>query len=148
MNKIRKMCESIADEIRRKKDADKWLSNSCQLAVLVEDKLTDNFAIESSLGRNSLAVVVGLTSFARKAQMGELAFGTATFDISVFENPTMNRESEGTPTAQSVAEFLIDALHWATLQEFETPLRFQSMTRADEPQAVVERLTFVADVQI
>ncbi len=142
------MCEAIADLIREQVQANATLKNGAEVTVLVEDKLDSSFRIEEMLGRNNLAVIVGLTGFSRKQQSGSLIFGTANFDISVFENPMLNRESIGTPTAQMLAEFLTCVLHWTKPQGFDTPLRFQTMTRADEPQTIVVRMSFVADIQL
>ncbi len=145
---MREMCEAIAESIREKVQANATMKNGAEVTVLVEDKLDSSFRIEEMLGRNNLSVIVGLTGFTRKPQTGPLIFGTANLDISVFEKPMLNRESAGTPTAQMLAEFLIDGLHWAMPEGFDTPLRFQTMTRADEPQTIVVRMLFVADIQL
>lgn len=147
MNRQREIAQTIADRIKGAVQLCDELMQGCRLDVLVEDKLSGSFAIENNLGRNGICVIVGITGFTRKPNTAHILFGTLNIDVSVYENPDMSRETENSPTAQMVAEFLMQTLHWHKADGWLSPLRLQGISRADEYPFVVERMTFSLDVQ-
>jgi len=80
------------------------------LPVFEEEKGNVIENVEQEIHQSNFCVVVGSLSFSDEAPDSSLCFGESSIVISIFEDPFLNRETEGRPTylmaAQAVAKSL------------------------------------------
>lgn len=80
------------------------------LSVLSEDKGNITVECETAIAKESFAVVVGGLTFSDTKPNSSLAIGDVGLTISLFENPTFNREDPSRPTINSAAQAIVKAL--------------------------------------
>ena len=101
------ICNAIA---RALKDAFK---NVPKVSVVVEDECDPAAEVRKALGRMGVLVLVAASAHRRKPGVGQSTAGDLELEISVFENPHLNRRPNVPgPTVTSAAEAIKDALHW------------------------------------
>ena len=66
--------------------------------------------VEQEIPRSSFCVVVGSLSFTDEAPDSSLCYGESAIVVSIFEDPLLNRESEGRPTYLRAAQEIAKAL--------------------------------------
>jgi len=124
----RQLCERI----------ERILGGSRTLAgadVLVEDKCDPQSAVNAALARLGVAVLIAVSGHRRKSGVGSSTAGDFSIEVTVFENPRLNRDgNDAALTVSGAAEAVADALHGERIT-FEdgstTRLVYVDMTRAD-----------------
>lgn len=101
------ICKAVAAVL---KDAFKGVPN---VTVMVEDTCDPGAEVRKALGRLGVLVLVAASAHRRKEGVGASTAGDLELEISVFENPKLNRRPNVPgPTVTSAAETVKDALHW------------------------------------
>ena len=73
--------------------------------------------VQKALGRLGVLVLVAASGHRRKPGTGASSAGDLSIELSVFENPKLNRRpGKSGPTVTSVAEAAKDALHWREVE--------------------------------
>lgn len=128
----REICERIAGTLGEVKSL-------ADAKVMVEDLCDPHAEVEKALGELGVLVLVAVTGHRRKTGVGASTAGDFAIEVSVFENPQINRD--GRPDALTVsgaAEAVSKALHGQTV-EFgdgsKTRLVYVDMARTDADNA-------------
>lgn len=119
------ICEAAAAALREDFGA---VSN---VTVIPEDRCSPADEVTKATGRLGVLVLVATRRHARKPGTGASTDGDLALELTVVENPKLNRKT-GTPvpTVTSVADRAKDALHWRVLGGRR--LVYLDMQRADE----------------
>ena len=80
------------------------------LPVFEEQKGNIVENVQQGIAETSFCVVVGAMSFTDEAPDASICHGTATVAVSVFEDPFVNRQTEGRPTFMAAAQEVAKAL--------------------------------------
>ena len=81
--------------------------------VVAEDSCDPSAEVQKALGKLGVLVLVAASGHRRKPGTGASSAGDLSIELSVFENPKLNRKpGKDGPTVSSVAEAAMDALHW------------------------------------
>lgn len=134
---LRDVAEGIAEYVRK----DAVLSGVRGFTVVVEDKADFGNEISLAIGRLGVCVTIAVTGFVR-VQQSPIPQGVVRFQISCWENPTLNREDLSDMTAQAVAERLVAILHWHKFPFTVGQFLFVDFERDDVPEANVVRMNF------
>ena len=98
--------------------------------VIPEDRCSPADEVNKALGRLGVLVLVAAKRHARKPGTGASTAGDLAIELTVVENPKLNRKGgERRPTITTVAEMAKDALHWRELAGRR--LLYVEMQRAD-----------------
>lgn len=124
----REICELIANTLGEVKAL-------AEAKVMVEDTCDPHAEVEEALGKLGVLILVAVTGHRRKPGVGASTAGDFAIEVSVFENPQLNRI--GRPDALTVsgaAEAVSKALHGQTV-EFgdgsKSKLVYVDMARTD-----------------
>ena len=128
MSYQRQFCEAVAKRL----EADETLSQAGNVTVAVENAVSAADAVRRQLGKLGLLVLVSSTGHTRKSSAGASTAGDIGLEITVFENPKLNRA--GNPdafTLTAASEAIAAALHGYRPEGLQNHLRYISMARAD-----------------
>lgn len=95
--------EKIADKV-------KSLDAFAALPVLREDKGNICADLEAEIAETNFAVVVGGLTFTDTKPNSTLAIGNIGITVSIFENPTFNREGTGHVTINEASQAIVKGL--------------------------------------
>ncbi len=110
-NEQRDICDAVAKTLQ-----EEAFGADDGVTVVVEDRCSPAAEVEKALGRLGVLVMVSTPEHRRKVGTGAATAGDLTVEVSVFENPKLNRwEGGGTHTVTSASEAVKDALHWRTV---------------------------------
>ena len=85
--------------------------------VVAEDSCDPSAEVQKALGKLGVLVLVAASGHRRKPGTGASSAGDLSIELSVFENPKLNRRpGKSGPTVTSVAEAAKDALHWREVE--------------------------------
>ena len=85
--------------------------------VVAEDSCDPSAEVQKALGKLGVLVLVAASGHRRKPGTGASSAGDLSIELSVFENPKLNRKpGKSGPTVTSVAEAAKDALHWRKVE--------------------------------
>ena len=98
--------------------------------VVAEDSCDPSAEVQKALGKLGVLVLVAASGHRRKPGTGASSAGDLSIELSVFENPKLNRKpGKSGPTVTSVAEAAKDALHWRKVEGRR--IVYVDMQRAD-----------------
>lgn len=124
----RKYCEAVAAAL----EADEVLGAAGNITIAIEDQVSAADAVKRQLGRLGLLVLIATTGHARKSGTGSSTAGDIGLEISVFENPKLNRATNKDAfTLTQASEAIAEALHWRKFEGLDNRIRYISMVRAD-----------------
>lgn len=95
--------------------------------VIEEDVGDVPARLAADMGKRRLAVIVGWDGFTSRGDSSTVIFGEATVVVSVFEQPVVNRRTEGAKTLLMTAREVASALHLFTVPG-TSPLVFRKIT--------------------
>lgn len=128
MSYQRKFCEAVAAELK----ADEVLNAAGNVTISIEDEISAADEVERQLAKRGVLALIATTGHARKTGTGESTAGDIGLEVTVFENPKLNRATNKEAfTLTQAAEAIAEALHWKTLAGFKNRIRYISMQRAD-----------------
>lgn len=121
----REVCDAIAEALKEA------FGPGGGVSVVVEDRCRPAAEVEKALGRLGVLALVSATEHRRRADTGAATDGDMSIEISLFENPKLNRRSgdDARHTVTSAAEVAANALHWRTAGGML--LVYSDMRRAD-----------------
>lgn len=140
---LRDAAQGIADFIA----ADEVLHTKGHVTVVVEDKADVAFEVRNALGQLGVCVLVAVTDFQRVSG-SPIPQGTAKFQISCYEHPSLNRTDLSTLTAQGVMERIVRILHYRCFPFLANQMIFSDFSRDDVDEANIVRGTFEANTLI
>ena len=103
----RETCDAVAKALQETYDA-----KGGGVTVVVEDSCSPAAEVEKALGRLGVLVLVSTPEHRRRPGSGADTAGDMSIEISIFENPKLNRRPGCIFTVTSAAEAAVDALHW------------------------------------
>ena len=144
MSYQRRFCEAVAAELK----ADKVLNAAGNVTVSIEDEISAADEVERQLGKRGVLALVATTGHARKTGTGESTAGDIGLEVTVFENPKLNRATNKDAfTLTQAAEAIAEALHWKRLAGFKNNIRYISMQRADADEEDARMIVTFAVLQ-
>lgn len=136
---LREIAEGIAGFIRE----DVALKPIPHLKVVVEDKADIATEIQGAIAQaGGLCVMVCTPGFRRRNGSGAVLQGTLDVEIRVYEQPSLNRGTQGSHTAQQIAELLMLLLHRREFPFLSYWLNFRDFARQDVDEANIVSLNF------
>ena len=139
MSYQRKFCEAVAAELK----ADEVLNAAGNVTVSIEDEINAADEVERQLAKRGVLALIATTGHARKTGTGESTAGDIGLEVTVFENPKLNRATNKEAfTLTQAAEAIAEALHWKKLAGFTNRIRYISMQRADADEEARMIVTF------
>lgn len=128
MSYQRKFCEAVAGIL----ELDKALAAAGNVTVSVEDHVSAADAAKRQLGKLGVLALIATTGHVRAAGAGNSTAGDLGLEITVFENPKLNRATNKDAfTLTQASEIIADALHGKRIEGFANKIRYISMQRAD-----------------
>lgn len=144
MSYQRKFCEAVAAELK----ADEVLNAAGNVTVSIEDEISAADEVERQLGKRGVLALIATTGHARKTGTGESTAGDIGLEVTVFENPKLNRATnKDAVTLTQAAEAIAEALHWKRLEGFKNNIRYISMQRADADEEDARMIVTFAVLQ-
>ena len=144
MSYQRRFCEAVAAELK----ADKVLNAAGNVTVSIEDEISAADEVERQLGKRGVLALVATTGHARKTGTGASTAGDIGLEVTVFENPKLNRATNKEAfTLTQAAEAIAEALHWKRLAGFKNNIRYISMQRADADEEDARMIVTFAVLQ-
>lgn len=120
MLNVNQILYEIADTLR----GFDWMEG---IPVIVEEKADPDNMTEMAIAQQSLCVVVGEQTFEPRVQASDSAdpnsvIGQATFVISIFEKPVINRADEEHETIKALSRKIGKGLAWCQAKGMPAPL--------------------------
>ena len=144
MSYQRRFCEAVAAELK----ADEVLNAAGNVTVSIEDEISAADEVERQLGKRGVLALIATTGHARKTGTGESTAGDIGLEVTVFENPKLNRATNKDAfTLTQAAEAIAEALHWKRLAGFKNRIRYISMQRADADEEDARMIVTFAVLQ-
>lgn len=110
MSRQIEICNAVAAVLQR------TFKDIPRVTVMAEDECDPAAEVRNALGKLGVLVLVAASGHRRKLGTGASSAGDLSLELSVFENPRMNRRKGVVgPTVTSVSEAAKDALHWQTV---------------------------------
>lgn len=124
----RKYCEAVKAAIEENES----IMSAGNVTVSIEDDVSAEEEAQRALGKMGLLVLIATTGHTRTPGSGASTSGDLGLEITVFENPRLNRAGNRSAfTLTQAAEKIADTLHWRLFDGFQHRLRYLSMQRAD-----------------
>ena len=124
----REICEKICGILSERKDL-------AAATVRVEDACSPSDEVAKALGKLGVLLLVAVTGHRRKSGVGSSTAGDFSIEVSVFENPKLNRKNRSDAlTVSGAAEAVSEALHGQTVEFADgssTRLVYVDMARTD-----------------
>ena len=134
MSYQREICERILKILQ----ADERLTSG-GVRTFIEDDCDPTSKVEQALARKGVMVLVSSTGHRRKPGGGSSTAGDISIELSVFENPQLNRSNNlDSLTVTGVGEIAAEALHWTEVQfgdGTKSRIVYTDMNRADADKA-------------
>ena len=123
----RHFCKAVAKII----EDDETIKAAGNVTVAIEDEVSAADTVRRQLGKLGVLALIATTGHARQSGSGQSTAGDMTFEITLFENPKLNRATNPEAfTLTAAAETIASALHWRLI-DGQHRMRYQSMQRAD-----------------
>ena len=144
MSYQRKFCEAVAAELK----ADEVLNAAGNVTVSIEDEISAADEVERQLGKRGVLALIATTGHARKTGTGKSTAGDIGLEVTVFENPKLNRATNKDAfTLTQAAEAIAETLHWKKFAGFKNRIRYISMQRADADEEDARMIVTFAVLQ-
>lgn len=119
---LQQLQNTVAEAVRR-------IPLLAGLPILEEDKGNLVEELNAAVAKMKFAVVVGTATFSSEARSSKQITGTASVEIDVFEQPTLNRAKSNRPTAMCAAQEIARELN--IIQCGDGVLVFKSIDNAE-----------------
>jgi len=107
----------------------KYLSG---VPVIEEERGDVEKEVDIKIAQQQTAIIVGWSEFIPVKQSADVIVGDTQIVVSVFENITNNRATEGSPTIGNIALAVAKALTYAKADGMECPLFLKEITKISE----------------
>lgn len=102
------------------------------IPVIVEEKGDTANRLQVGIAKTKFAVIVGWNGFESGANSSRTVYGKARLVVSVYEQPVVNRKSEGVPTLLNAAQEIAKELNLFTAEGGNAPIVFRKITPISE----------------
>lgn len=144
MSYQRRFCEAVAERL----EENETLLAAGNVTVAVEDRVSAADAVKRQLGKLGLLVLVSTTGHVRASGAGASTAGDIGLEVTVFENPKLNRATNPEAfTLTQASEVIAEALHHFRPAGMQNHIRYISMARADADENDARMVITLAALQ-
>lgn len=128
MSYQRDFCKAVAKIIQD----DDTIKAAGNVTVAVEDEVSAAETVKRQLGKLGVLALIATTGHIKSSNAGDSTTGDLGMEITVFENPKLNRATNKDAfTLTQASEVIADALNGVRIEGFKNKIRYISMQRAD-----------------
>lgn len=102
------------------------------IPVIVEEKGDTANKLQMAIAKTKFAVIVGWNGFESGANSSKTVYGKARIVVSVYEQPVVNRKTEGAQTLLNAAQEIAKHLNLFSADGGNSPLVFRKITPVTE----------------